>query len=61
MKLMLRTILAELEPSLPREMRRRRLPVPARRGSFERGERIRRRAITLVPGDGTRVVWSRLA
>ncbi len=31
----------------------------ARRRSFERGERIRRRAITLVPGDGTRVVWRR--
>lgn len=57
MKLMLRTILAGLEPSLPHEMRRRRLPAAARRQGFEQGERIRRRAITLVPGDGTRVVW----
>jgi cytochrome P450 len=52
MKLMLRTILGELEPSLPHEhrLRRRRL-----RG----GERIRRRAITLVPAGGARVVWGR--
>jgi cytochrome P450 len=57
MKLMLRTILGELQPSLPREMRRRRLPIPARRQSFEQGERIRRRAVTLVPAAGTRVVW----
>jgi cytochrome P450 len=57
MKLMLRTILAEVEPSLPHDARRRRLPLAARRQSFERGERIRRRAITLVPGAGTRVVW----
>jgi hypothetical protein len=60
MKLMLRTILAELEPSLPHDTRRRRLPIPARRG-FEQGERIRRRAITLVPGEGTRVVWRKRA
>jgi cytochrome P450 len=58
MKLMLRTILGELEPSLPHDGRRRRLPIPAR-GGVERGERIRRRAITLVPGAGTRVVWRR--
>ncbi len=57
MRLMLRTILAELEPSLPHETRRRRLPAMARRGGVEQDERIRRRAITLVPGDGTRVVW----
>ncbi|MGA2163640.1 MAG: cytochrome P450 [Solirubrobacteraceae bacterium] len=57
MKLMLRTILEQLQPSLPHETRRRRLPIPVRRQSFEQGERIRRRAITLVPGDGTRVVW----
>ncbi len=57
MRLMLRTILGELEPSLPHEQRRRRLPATGRRQGFERGERIRRRAITLVPGAGTRVVW----
>ncbi len=59
MKLMLRTILGELEPSLPHETRRRRLPAVGRRRGFERGERIRRRAITLVPAAGTRVVWRR--
>jgi cytochrome P450 family 135 len=60
MKLMLRTILSELEPTLPREpSRRRRWPVSARQRSFATGERIRRRAITLVPGSGTSVVWSR--
>ncbi len=57
MKLMLRTILGELEPSLPHDTRRRRMPSPVRRNSFEQGERVRRRAITLVPGAGTRVVW----
>ncbi len=47
MKLMLRTILRELEPQLPpREL-------------FRKGEWTRRRAITLVPARGTRVVWSR--
>ncbi len=49
MKLMLSTILGELQPSLPT------------RGLFRRGEWIRRRAITLVPADGARVVWSRRA
>jgi cytochrome P450 family 135 len=58
MKLMLRTILGELEPSLPREHSRRRRAANAASG-FNAGERIRRRAITLVPGAGTRVVWSR--
>jgi cytochrome P450 len=43
-KLILSTVLAELEPSLPRSARRR-------------GEGVRRRAITLVPAQGTRVVW----
>ena len=58
MKLMLRTILSELQPSLPPQARGdRALPLTARRQSFEQGERIRRRAITLVPGAGTRVVW----
>jgi cytochrome P450 family 135 len=47
MKLMLRTMLSELEPSLP--------PGGRRRG----GEWTRRRAITLVPAAGARVVWSR--
>jgi cytochrome P450 len=46
MKLMLRTILGELEPSL------------ARRELFRKGEWSRRRAITLVPAGGARVVWS---
>ncbi len=44
---MLRTILKEMEPKLPPERPRRR----------RAGERIRRRAITLVPAEGTRVVW----
>lgn len=48
MKLMLSTILGELKPSLP----------PSRRRLRE-GERRRRRAITLVPAKGARVVWSR--
>jgi cytochrome P450 len=47
MKLILRTVLGELEPSLPSGRRAR------------RNERIRRRAITLVPGAGARVVWRR--
>jgi cytochrome P450 len=50
MKLILRTMLSELEPSLPLRGRRR-----------GRDERIRRRAITLVPGAGARVVWRRRA
>jgi len=52
MKLMLRTMLAELEPSLPSMGRAR--PWGASR---RRGELIRRRAITLVPVSGARVVW----
>ena len=47
MKLILRTVLGELSPSLPRKRPRR------------SGEWIRRRAITLVPAAGARVVWSR--
>jgi cytochrome P450 family 135 len=47
MKLILRTVLSELAPSLPR--------YGGRRG----GEFVRRRAITLVPSAGARVVWSR--
>jgi cytochrome P450 family 135 len=45
MKLILRTILSELEPRVPEGWRRR------------RGELIRRRAITLVPMAGAQVVW----
>jgi len=44
-KLILRTILAELEPQPPGGVLER------------RGERIHRRAITLVPARGARVVW----
>jgi len=48
MSLILRTVLRELEPSLPEHARR-----------WRRGEWIRRRAITLVPAAGARVVWER--
>jgi cytochrome P450 len=48
MKLILRTVLSELEPELPAGARLRR-----------RGELIRRRAITLVPARGARVSWKR--
>jgi len=47
MKVILRTMLSELEPRLPR----------GRTG--RRNEWIRRRAITLVPAAGARVVWER--
>lgn len=47
MKVMLRTMLAELHPSVPR------------RGVWRKGEWNRRRAITLVPAAGARVVWER--
>jgi cytochrome P450 len=46
MKLILRTVLSELEPCLPEQGRR-----------WRRGEWYRRRAITLVPAAGARVVW----
>ena len=49
MKLILSTVLSELEPRLPDGRRRR------------GGEWIRRRAITLVPAAGARVVWERRA
>ena len=55
MKLMLRTILSELEPALPLEHRR--WPISTWRGRFAAGESSRRRAITLVPASGARVVW----
>ncbi len=53
MKLMLRTMLAELEPRLP-ERAGNPLALLARRG-----ELVRRRAITLVPMSGARVLWQR--
>ena len=48
MKLILRTVLGELEPRMP-----------ARGRLWRRGEWNRRRAITLVPAAGARVVWER--
>ena len=47
MKLILRTMLSELEPQAPGGLLSR------------RGELIRRRAITLVPWRGANVVWGR--
>jgi cytochrome P450 len=47
MSVMLRTMLRELRPSVPR------------RSVWRRGEWNRRRAITLVPVAGARVVWER--
>ncbi|HXP37234.1 MAG TPA: cytochrome P450, partial [Solirubrobacteraceae bacterium] len=60
MKLMLRTMLSELEPSLP-DGRRPALGAGVRRARRRqpRGEWNRRRAITLVPARGARVVWRR--
>jgi cytochrome P450 len=55
MKLMLRTILSELEPNLPRGGR------SLLGGGGPKGEWNRRRAITLVPARGARVLWSRRA
>ena len=46
MGVILRTILSELEPQLPQKARR-----------WRRGEWTRRRAVTLVPAGGARVVW----
>jgi cytochrome P450 len=57
MKLMLRTMLSELEPSVPAG-RRPSLGAGVRtRPGRPRGEWNRRRAITLVPARGARVVW----
>jgi len=53
MKVMLRTMLGELEPQLPAGVR----SVGVSRGRS--GERIARRAITLVPARGASVVWQR--
>jgi cytochrome P450 len=47
MKLMLATMLAQLRPRVPRAT------------IWRGGEWVRRRAITLVPADGARVVWER--
>ncbi len=47
MRTMLRTMLSELHPSVPA------------RSVWRRGEWNRRRAITLVPGAGARVLWQR--
>jgi cytochrome P450 len=47
MKLILRTALRELQPTLPASR------------LWRRGEWTKRRAITLVPAAGTRVVWER--
>jgi cytochrome P450 len=55
MRLMLATMLGELEPSLPAGRLRRR--GRARSGARRGGEWNRRRAITLVPSRGARVVW----
>jgi cytochrome P450 family 135 len=50
MKLILWTVLGELEPTLPAKGRR-----------WRRGEWNRRRAVTLVPAAGAKVVWRRRA
>jgi cytochrome P450 len=50
MRLILRTVLAELMPELPGLGPRPR---------WRRGEPVRRRAVTLVPLEGARVVWRR--
>jgi cytochrome P450 len=51
MKTMLRTMLSEYEPSVPSAR-------ALRGGRWRNGEWIRRRAITLVPAGGARVVWN---
>ena len=48
MRVILRTVLSELEPKVPRHSR-----------GWRRGEWTWRRAITLVPAAGARVVWER--
>jgi cytochrome P450 len=69
MKLMLRTMLSELQPSLPvgrRHLRGGSRALGVRSGGERRvgsagGEWSRRRAITLVPARGARVVWHKRA
>jgi cytochrome P450 len=51
MRVILRTILSELEPSLPTDRKAARW--------LRAGEWTQRRAITLVPASGARVVWRR--
>jgi cytochrome P450 family 135 len=51
MKLILRTVLSELEPRLPAHR------ISARGRRWRRGEWSRRRAVTIVPAAGARVVW----
>jgi cytochrome P450 len=53
MRLILRTVLGELQPSLPADRR-----ASGGRG-WRNGEWTQRRAITLVPAAGARVVWTR--
>ncbi|MGO9320632.1 MAG: cytochrome P450 [Solirubrobacteraceae bacterium] len=53
MKVILRTMLSELEPRVPDGRR------SLRASGGRSGERITRRAITLVPARGTSVVWER--
>jgi len=53
MKLIMRTVLSELEPRLPTDRR------SAGGRMWRRGEWTRRRAVTLVPAAGARVVWQR--
>ena len=55
MRVMLRTMLGELEPRLPDGRAWR------SGGARRRGELVRRRAITLVPARGASVVWRRRA
>jgi cytochrome P450 family 135 len=54
MKVILRTMLSELQPRAASGG-----PLRALRGGGARGERIARRAITLVPSRGASVVWER--
>ena len=51
MKVIMRTVLSELEPMLPTDRRSA--------SAWRRGEWTRRRAVTLVPAAGARVVWER--
>jgi cytochrome P450 len=53
MKLILRTMLSELQPRLPSPQG----PLRTLRGGGSSGERITRRAITLVPALGASLVW----